>query len=167
MSACSELMCSQLLVPLAGLTSRGQAGLSCSLGKGGQGKLCVPALQCQGCRRGRWCKFSACPSSCCLVFSITSCSWNQLGFYQEAERRNRTLTKKVLFFFLLWCCLAFVFAPPVAYITFLHPTDWKGFPLRRTLQSTENDWTNWRGVCVYEKLQNRIISLSGHIGRYD
>lgn len=98
MSACSELMCSQLLVPLAGLTSRGQAGLSCSLGKGGQGKLCVPALQCQGCRRGRWCKFSACPSSCCLVFSITSCWWNQLGFYQETERRNRTLTKKVLFF---------------------------------------------------------------------
>lgn len=95
MSACSELMCSQLLVPLAGLTSRGQAGLSCSLGKGGQGKPCVPALQWQGCRRGRWYRFSACPSNCWLTLSITSCSWNQLRFYKKAERRNKTLTKKV------------------------------------------------------------------------
>lgn len=122
MSACSELMCSQLLVPLAGLTSRGQAGLSCSLGKGGQGKLCVPALQCQGCRRGRWCKFSACPSSCCLVFSSTSCWWNQLGFYQEAERRNRTLTKKVLFFFspLMLSCLCVCSSCGIYYISSSH-----------------------------------------------
>lgn len=93
MSACSELMCSQLLVPLAGLTSRGQAGLSCSLGKGGQGKLCVSALQWQGCRRERWGRFSVCPSSCCLTFSIThGTSWDCT--------RKIFLTKKVLFFFL-------------------------------------------------------------------
>lgn len=150
MSACSELMCSRLLVPLAGLTSRGQAGLSCSLGKGGKGKLCVPALLWQGCRRGRWCQFSACPSSFCLTFSITSCSWNQLSFHKEVERRNETLTKEVLFF-LLWCCLAFVFAPLVAYIAFLHPTDCKRFPLRCILQRSENGRPDW-GVCVCEKL---------------
>lgn len=144
MSACSELMCSQLLVPLAGLTSRGQAGLSCSLGKGGQGKLCVPALQWQGCRRERWGRFSVCPSSCCLTFSIThGTSWDCT--------RKIFLTKKVLFFFLLWCCLAFVFPPLVPYIAFLHPTDCKEFLLRCTLQSTENGWPDWRGVCVCVK----------------
>lgn len=164
MSACSELMCSQLLVPLAGLTSRGQAGSSCSLGKGGQAKLCVPALQWQGCRRGRWFRFSACPSNHCLTFSITCCSWSQLRFYQEAERKNKTLTKKVFSFFSFD---AFVFAPLVAYIAFLHPTDCKAFPLRCVLQSIENDWPNWRGVCVPKELQNRIILFSGHIGRYD
>lgn len=166
MSACSELMCSQLLVPLAGLTSTGQAGLSCSLGRGRQGKLCIPALQWQGCRRRRWCRFSARPRGCCLTFSITSCSWNQLRFYKEAERRNKTLTKKILYF-LLWCCLAFVFAPLVACIAFFIPQTVEEFPLRCTLQSTENGWPNWRAGCVCEKLQNRILLFYGHIGRYD
>lgn len=147
MSAYSELMCSQLLVPLAGLTSRGQTRLSCSLGKGGLGKLRVSALQWQGCRRGRWCRFSVCPSSFCLTFSITSCSWNHLRFTRMLKEEIK-LSPSEWGFFLLWCCLAFVFAPFVAYVAFLHPTDCKGFLLRLTLQSTGNGSKLEGDVCV-------------------
>ena len=39
MSACTELICSQLLVPLAGLTSRGQARVGSLVGEGRARKM--------------------------------------------------------------------------------------------------------------------------------
>lgn len=68
MSACAELIFSQLLVPLAGLRSGGQARVGSLLGEGRAGKMSVALLCRSAMTRGAGeeggaahkCRFSAC-----------------------------------------------------------------------------------------------------------
>lgn len=156
MSACTDLICSQLLVPLAMLASGGQAKVRSFLGmREGRENVWGPTLPWPGCRRGWWCSGSKCTSAssqcvtlgwvCAQVaFCPTLCILTSHETSWHCTRRlneERKLSPEG-YFSLLWLCLAFVFAFLMAHITMLlHPADGKEFLLGKTLRCTlQSTW---------------------------